>query len=151
MRLQRHSPIHVTTNDWLRRDRMMKPALSNERMSREQCEPTTDVAKPNSAIPQTTPLEILTLSKREWLFIFLICVWESEDRLIPCGVLWIWWGGIRSRRRNNDNKERKKRKNERKKEYCKGWKEHTQKQNKNKQGRRTHNQLLTLFHSLSTP
>ena len=106
-------PIHVTTNDWLRRDRMMKPALSNERMSREQCEPTTDVAKPNSAIPQTTPLEILTLSKREWLFIFLICVWESEDRLIPCGVLWIWWGGIRSRRRNNDNKERKKRKKER--------------------------------------
>ena len=91
----------------------MKPALSNERMSREQCEPTTDVAKPNSAIPQTNPLEILTLSKREWLFIFLICVWESEDRLIPCGVLWIWWGGIRSRRRNNDNKERKKRKKER--------------------------------------
>jgi len=36
---------------------MMKPALSNEQMSREQCEPTTDVAKPNSAIPQTTPLE----------------------------------------------------------------------------------------------
>merc|ERR1712086_1094930 len=61
-------------------------------------------------------------------------------------------GGIRSRRRNNDNKERKKRKKERtKKKYCKGWKEHTQKQNKNKQGRRTHNQLLTLFHSLSTP
>lgn len=34
---------------------MMKPALSNERMSREQCEPTTDVAKPNSAIPQNNP------------------------------------------------------------------------------------------------
>lgn len=105
----------------------------------------TDVAKPKTLqSPKTTPLEILTLSKREWLFIFLICVWESEDRLtIPCGVLWIWWGGIRSRRRNNDNKERKKRKKERtKKKYCKGWKEHTQqKQSKNKQGRRTHNQL----------
>ena len=82
---------------------------------------------PTLQSPKTTPLEILTLSKREWLFIFLICVWESEDRLIPCGVLWIWWGGIRSRRRNNDNKERKKRKKER-----------TKKKNIAKAGRNIH-------------
>merc|ERR1712129_132204 len=115
---------------------------------------TTDVAKPNSAIPQTTPLENFDFEQAR------MAIYFSDMRVRirgPIDTLWctlnLGGGGIRSRRRNNDNKERKKKKKERTnvKKYCKGWKEHTQKQNKNKQGRRTHNQLLTLFHSLSTP
>lgn len=131
----------------------MKPALSNERMSREQCEPTTDVAKPNSTIPQNNPTRNFDFEQAR------MAIYFSDMRVRIRGpidtlrcTLNLVGGGMRSRRRNNDNKERKKRKKERtKKKYCKGWKEHTQKQNKNKQGRRKHNQLLTLFHSLSTP
>lgn len=55
VRLKRHSPIHVTTNDWLRRDRMMKPALSNERMSREQCEPKNWRCKTQLCNPPKQP------------------------------------------------------------------------------------------------
>jgi hypothetical protein len=129
---------------------MMKPALSNERMSREQCEPTTDVAKPNSTIPQNNPTRNFDFEQAR------MAIYFSDMRVRIRGpidtlrcTLNLVGGGMRSRRRNNDNKERKKERT--KKKYCKGWKEHTQKQNKNKQGRRKHNQLLTLFHSLSTP